>query len=152
MISGFNHNLRHQGILFHVQTEDGGIANPYVVTTVFFQGNVVAQRRRGYEKFTQIPEREEIVRTMMQEQHKEMMKDLVNNRLRGALTVIQSESAKIPAEMKPSAPPPPTAQPATTEAPPAKRTLEMKPTEEGAEKTLDELILEFLNEEQRRTR
>ena len=29
-ILGFNHNLRHGGRVFHVQTEDRGLGNPIV--------------------------------------------------------------------------------------------------------------------------
>jgi hypothetical protein len=136
VIPGFNHNLRYKGVLFHVQTEDGGLQSPYVVTTIFHEGNVVAQRRRSYEKFAQLPERGEIVLAMMKEQHKDLMKDLVNSRLRSAAAVVAREPGR-PAAPPPAVPPPPA---------PAGRTLDV---DKGAEKTLDELILEFLSEEQK---
>ncbi len=155
MITGYNHNIRHRGLLFHVQTEDGGAGNPYVVTILFFNGNVLAQRRRSYEKFKELPEREEIVVAMMKEQHKEIMKDLVGDRLRGASQVIEMETGEIipppPMASDPAnLPPPPMAkmnQPPPQEKmpPPISETIEV---EKGAEKTLDELILEFLNEEE----
>lgn len=128
VLPGFNHNLRHEGILFHIQTEDGGIGNPAVVTQVFLGGNILASRRSNYSKFVSKPTVREIVSAMMQEQHKQMMKDLVHGRL-PAVQKLLEEPRRLVAEPK--------------RAPPG-RTLDTT----GAEKkTLDELILEFLNAE-----
>lgn len=128
MLSGFNHNLRHGGILFHIQTEDGGIENPTVVTQVFLGGNILASRRSNYSKFVSKPTVREIVQAMMQEQHKEMMKDLVHGRLPAVQKLLDEPRM-------------PVAEP---EQVPPVRTLDTA----GAEKkTLDELILEFLTAE-----
>jgi phosphoenolpyruvate synthase/pyruvate phosphate dikinase len=129
MLPGFNHNIRHKGLLFHVQTEDSGEQNPYVVTILFFQGNVVASRRSSYEKFVRLKERDEIVMAIMKDQHKDMMKDLVNGRLRSAQILVEEKVGKGAAGMKER---------------PASRTLDADAT---ADKSLDELILDFLKGE-----
>jgi hypothetical protein len=141
MLTGFNHNLRHRNLMFHVQTEDNGFKNPVVITTIFFQGNVVAMRRTSYAKFARLDEREEIVGAIMKEQHKEMMKDLVNDRFRTVQLIIEQKTG---VAVKP--------KPIDVETPPrelphppaATRTLD---ADAGADRTLDELILDFLNEE-----
>ncbi len=128
MLSGFNHNLRHGGILFHIQTEDGGVGNPTVVTQVFVGGNILASRRSNYSKFVSKPTVREIVSAMMQEQHKQMMKDLVHGRLSGVQKLMEEPRRPL----------------ADPEHVPPGRTLDTT----GAEKkTLDELILEFLTAE-----
>ena len=50
MQSGFNTNIRHRGVLFHVQTEDSGKANPHVITHLFHGGNIMASEKRDYSE------------------------------------------------------------------------------------------------------
>jgi hypothetical protein len=138
---GFNHNIRHKDLLFHVQTEDMGAKIAYVVTTLFHDGNVVALRRSSYKKFLKVQNLDEIVLTIMKEQHKDMMKDLINDRLRAATLLISEKqhggATKIPPVATPSSGAP-------VEQPSVGPTLE---ADGKREKTLDELILEFLNSE-----
>ena len=97
----------------------------------------MALRRSSYAKFVSAENREEIVRSMMQEQHKEMMKDLVSDRIRNVAHLFpgvefapKSEKVEVPINAIPAAPP------ATP-----------KKAEPAVEKTLDELIIDFLNSE-----
>lgn len=142
MLHGFNHNLRHKDHVFHVQTEDGGLKNPVVETMLFLKGNVLLKRQKSYAKFVKAPNREEIVLAIMKEQHKEVMKALVEGRIRSVTELLRENTqpdAHVPEESQPSKPVP---------SPPLQnlRTLD---TADQAEKTLDELILEFLSEESR---
>ncbi|MFH1262689.1 MAG: hypothetical protein V1495_04500 [Pseudomonadota bacterium] len=157
MLPGYNHNLRHEGVVFHIQTEDGGVDNPVVVTHVFAGGNVLAARRSNYQKFIIKPSLREIVLAIMQEQHKEMMKDLVHGRLPGVQKRLNQPTVSI---VPPDAllPPKPKAAEPRAVVPPPKvadrpyrkpgapaRTLD---TTGATEKTLDEMILEFLATEE----
>jgi hypothetical protein len=47
-ILGFNHNLRHGGRVFHVQTEDSGVANPRIFTHLFHEGVIIATKKHDY--------------------------------------------------------------------------------------------------------
>ncbi len=76
MLSGFNTNYRHQGVLFHVQTEDSGRENPHVITHLFFGGNIIASVKRDYSQSLAVADLEATVRTLMEGQHKEMLKQL----------------------------------------------------------------------------
>ena len=69
---GYNHNVRYGGHIFHVQTEDSGPGNPHLFTHLFFEGSILASKRGQYEP--SLPEDE--VRTMMQAQHKAILKEL----------------------------------------------------------------------------
>jgi hypothetical protein len=44
-ILGFNHNIRHRGVVFHVQTEDSGVDNPHLFTHLFHGGTILSTRK-----------------------------------------------------------------------------------------------------------
>jgi hypothetical protein len=69
---GYNHNVKYGGYIFHVQTEDSGPSNPHLFTHLFFEGSILASKRGQYD--AGMPEDE--VRTMMQAQHKAILKEL----------------------------------------------------------------------------
>jgi hypothetical protein len=78
MIPGFNHNIKHKGRIYHVQTEDSGPKNPHIITHVFVGGNIIASKKTDYAELLAKPDYERTVRSMMEEQHKQMLRNLVN--------------------------------------------------------------------------
>jgi hypothetical protein len=76
MLSGFNNNYRYRGVLFHVQTEDSGISNPHVITHLFYGGNILASEKQSYSDKLELPDLEDVVRELMETQHKAMLKRL----------------------------------------------------------------------------
>lgn len=78
MIPGFNHNIKHKGRIFHVQTEDSGPKNPHIITHLFVGGNILASKKTQYSDIVGQPDYEKTVRSMMEEQHKQMLRNLVN--------------------------------------------------------------------------
>ena len=80
MLSGFNTNFRHRGVLFHVQTEDSGLANPHVTTHLFQGGNIMVSEKRDYSsELLRDREGEELdaaVRKLMEGLHKTMLRQL----------------------------------------------------------------------------
>ena len=79
MLSGFNTNFRYRGVLFHVQTEDSGLANPHVITHLFHGGNIMASEKRDYSELVGELEGEaleEAIRKLMEGLHKSMLKQL----------------------------------------------------------------------------
>jgi hypothetical protein len=77
MIPGFNHNIKYKGKIYHVQTEDSGEKNPYVVSHIFLGGNILATKRTSYRDILSNENRNAIVEEMMKEQHKSMIKELI---------------------------------------------------------------------------
>lgn len=71
-ILGYNHNVRYRGIVFHIQTEDSGIVNPHVFTHLFHGGVIISTRKLVYDPDAN----DEAVKSLMQAQHKAVMKDL----------------------------------------------------------------------------
>lgn len=80
MLPGFNHNIRHREIVFHVQTEDSGPGQYAVVTQLFLSGHVLAVERFRYDDLWSLDldeaERRAALKGRMQEQHKTMLRRL----------------------------------------------------------------------------
>lgn len=79
MLPGYNHNVRYKDRVFHVQTEDNGLAQPRLITQVFIDGHVIALEKSEYADVLALDERArmEAVRGRMQDQHKRLLKQLV---------------------------------------------------------------------------
>jgi hypothetical protein len=79
MLPGFNHNIRYQDRVFHVQTEDVGLTHCKLVTQLFLDGHVLAVERSRYTELRALPDVERMsqVRERMQEQHKGVLRRLV---------------------------------------------------------------------------
>lgn len=77
-VTGFNHNIKHKGKVFHVQTEDSGVSNPHIITHLFVGGNILASKKTSYADILGAENLQEVVRELMEEQHKEMLRNLIN--------------------------------------------------------------------------
>lgn len=112
MLSGFNTNFRHRGILFHVQTEDSGRANPHVITHLFHGGNILASEKRDYSDLLEQEDIAEPVRKLMEGQHKSMLRRLsrgehdgvIEERLGADLFRGDTESTDAPPQSRESPP------------------------------------------------
>ena len=71
-ILGYNHNVRFRGLVFHVQTEDSGVASPHVFTHLFHGGVILSTRKLVYDAGAS----EDVIRSLMQAQHKATLKEL----------------------------------------------------------------------------
>ena len=71
-VVGYNHNVKHKGRIFHVQTEDSGPTNPHIYTHLYFEGTILGSKKMNYDAAAP----EELVRSLMQGQHKAILKDL----------------------------------------------------------------------------
>lgn len=106
VITGFNHNVRYKNILFHIQTEDSGQKNPHVITHLFIGGNIVSTTKTSYADIIRSDRLEEVVREIMQEQHKGMMKSLLRGDYDGHPLVRASLAKAAPSPPGPSSPAP----------------------------------------------
>ena len=76
-VNGFNHNVSHAGRVFHVQTEDSGVNNPNIITHLFVGGNILASKKTSYAELLKAENLQELVRQLMEDQHKQMLKNVV---------------------------------------------------------------------------
>jgi hypothetical protein len=77
-VTGFNHNIKHKGKVYHVQTEDSGVKNPHIITHLFVGGNILASKKTSYADILNVENLQDVVRELMEEQHKEMLRNLIN--------------------------------------------------------------------------
>ncbi len=166
MVVGFNHNVKHRGQTFHVQTEDSGLENPHVVTHLFVGGNVVASKKTSYSALLGVNDLAQVVRGLMEEQHKEMLRNLVDGvydegaagraqsfqpgqiqadgrtvRLQPGISIPAPREARLSSEPAPR-PAPAAPRPAPRREPDAPFGDELI-----AERSLDEVILSYLAED-----
>ncbi len=133
MVVGFNHNVMYKGEVFHIQTEDSGVANPHIISLIYREGTIISSRKTSYADIIKVENLERVVEELMKEQHKDMLRRLKNG---------EFDSRAFPA-----APTAPAAHPAPTPAapqaaPPSLPKPPAKPQEKPA--SLDEVILNFL--------
>ncbi len=48
LITGFNTDIEHGGVTYHVQTEDKGLENPIILSLVYVGGAILASKRTPY--------------------------------------------------------------------------------------------------------
>ena len=49
MITGYNTDVEHDGVVYHVQTEDKGLESPIVLSLVYSGGAILAAKRAAYD-------------------------------------------------------------------------------------------------------
>ena len=80
---GFNSDVSCLGSQYHVQTEDWGMSNPFLVSRVFHNGAVVKSIKTGYnEVLPNGPTAEsKAIRLAMKIQHQQILDLLVSGKL-----------------------------------------------------------------------
>ena len=73
---GLNTDIVHQGKTLHVQTEDVGDAQRYLVTHLFLAGSIIDSRRLDYKEGLSKEELKSLIRT----QHQGMIRAIVSGR------------------------------------------------------------------------
>lgn len=70
MITGFNTDIEHQGVTYHVQTEDKGVATPLILSLVYDRGTILASKRSPYNDLLVPTFDEKALSERLQNQHK----------------------------------------------------------------------------------
>lgn len=70
MIPGFNTDIEHGGITYHVQTEDKGVDSPIILSLVYYGGAILASKRTPYDDLLTAGLDEETLAERLQRQHK----------------------------------------------------------------------------------
>ncbi len=167
MLPGFNTNIRHRGVLFHVQSEDSGREHPHIITHLYYGGTIVFSEKSSYASHVNAANLPEIVRGLMEGQHKAVLKRLragdFNDAIRERLgDVFDASDAESRAKSAPPTAPlvaskPDNADSSTISAPPAAApVLAAAPRTFGegivSERPLDDVILGYLIENARKRR
>jgi hypothetical protein len=162
MITGYNTDVRHHEVVFHVQTEDKGAANPFIESLVYVGGQVLASKRASYADLLAEGRDEKEIIALMDQQHRTMIAAIRHGKF----------DAKLAALSRPKTSPMPVLEPVPAggdgplplsvagagggggASPGAGGGSNRVPTPRGmpiqpppAERTLDQVILEYLTNE-----
>lgn len=85
MIVGFNHNITYQSVSFHVQTEDGGLKRPQLVTLLYHGGTIISSKKTTYADIIKVDNLDHVVEELAKEQHKGMLRSLTKGEFDGRI-------------------------------------------------------------------
>ena len=141
MITGFNTDIRHNEKVYHVQTEDKGMANPYIESLVYVGGEILASKKTSYAEQLKTGVDEKWIGGLMEQQHRTMIAAIKRGRF------------DAPADTTKNIPRPANTAMPTPQSTPTLAADTMLNTGERAalvineEKTLDQVIIDYLASE-----
>ena len=70
MITGFNTDIEHEGVIYHVQTEDKGLDSPLILSLVYVGGTILASKRSPYQDLIVTGFSDEVLAERLKRQHR----------------------------------------------------------------------------------
>ena len=70
MITGFNTDIEHDGVIYHVQTEDKGLDSPIILSLVYAGGTILASKRSPYRDLIAEGFSDEVLAERLKRQHR----------------------------------------------------------------------------------
>ena len=131
MITGFNTDIKHNDKVYHVQTEDKGVGNPYIESLVYVGGEILASKKTSYAEQLKSGVDDKWIGGLMEQQHRTMIAAIKRGRFDG------------PAEATNKA-----ARPTlSTISQPTSIPDSVAPATVNDEKTLDQVVIDYLASE-----
>ncbi|HQT93564.1 MAG: hypothetical protein B7Z61_06705 [Acidobacteria bacterium 37-71-11] len=81
MLTGFNTEIDYEGVTYHVQTEDRGASKPLIESLVYVRGEILATRRTSYGDLLQAGAGMAAIQTLMERQHRTIVDAVRSGRL-----------------------------------------------------------------------
>jgi hypothetical protein len=122
VLTGYNTDIEHEGVTYHVQTEDKGRSNPYIETLIYAKGEILHSRRIDYQDMVTQGVDDNTIAELMDRQHRTMVAVIQRGRLPELTGRSEETKAGTPAEVG-----------SQTQGAP-----------DGIEPSLDEVILDYL--------
>jgi ketol-acid reductoisomerase len=141
MVSGYNHNFLYKGVIFHIQTEDSGVSKALITTLLYRDGIIIASKKTDYSDIIMVEMLEKVVEDLMKEQHKDMLRRLKAGEFDSRAFSDTAEASR-PLEESEKAP---SSHQDHSIAPLQAHLAEKSPL---SDKSLDEIILEYLASEE----
>jgi hypothetical protein len=132
MITGYNTDVRHRGVVFHVQTEDKGVNNPSIESLIYVGGQILHRRRSEYAQVLREGGGKDEILELLEAQHRALITEIT--------------AGKLDADVESRIGPLPSAAPEAAEAM-APSAAEAAEAGDGGLQSLDEVILDYLNME-----
>jgi hypothetical protein len=132
VITGYNTDVKHNSRVFHIQTEDKGAGNPCIESLIYVGGEILAAKKTSYAEVIRGGRDDQAIQELMEQQHRSMIAAIQRGRFDGP-----NGSLQVPEGMGVSAPaPPPPAPPVRVDG-----------ARVSGDRTLDQVILEYLASE-----
>jgi hypothetical protein len=131
VITGFNTDIKHNDKVYHIQTEDKGLQNPYIESLVYVGGEILASKKTSYAEQAKSGVDEKWIGSLMEQQHRTMIAAIKRGRFDQPADATKLSAAK------------PT-------APLSAKTIEALNNAAGNlddDKTLDQVIIDYLASE-----
>ena len=81
VLTGYNTDIEHEGVTYHVQTEDKGRSNPYIETLIYAKGEILHSRRTDYHDMVEQGTDDATISQLMDRQHRTMVEVIRRGRL-----------------------------------------------------------------------
>ena len=134
MITGFNTDIKHADKVYHIQTEDKGLQNPYIESLVYVGGEILASKKTSYAEKAKEGVDEKWIGSLMEQQHRTMIAAIKRGRFDSPADATASAASTTGQIAKP-----------TISAPLPEGTAAAGTGNE--ERTLDQVIIDYLASE-----
>jgi hypothetical protein len=124
LITGFNTDIKHNSRVYHIQTEDKGLQNPFIESLVYVGGEILASKKTSYAAQVAGGIDEKIIAQLMEQQHKTVIAAVKRGRFDEKLPEEVGEDTASPIDL-------------STRAGEA-------PADSGDDRTLDQVIIDYL--------
>jgi hypothetical protein len=96
VITGYNTDIEHEGVTYHVQTEDKGLSKPLIVSLVYNGGTILASKRQPYDDLLVGGFDEQALAERLKRQHKLICAAIRAGRIDDLRRMSEKEPAKEP--------------------------------------------------------
>ena len=112
MITGFNTDIEHDGVIYHVQTEDKGLDTPIILSLVYAGGTILASKRAPYEDLIAEGFSDEALAERLKRQHRLICAAIHSGRIndlkrmsgRRKEAIVEETTSEAPEEVEAAAP------------------------------------------------
>ena len=134
MITGFNTDIKHNDRVYHVQTEDKGVGNPYIESLVYVGGEILASKKTSYAEQLKTGVDDKWIGGLMEQQHRTMIAAIKRGRFDQPADTTKAGDRALPTLNQEA--PPAALSGGTTEVPC-----------DDKDKTLDQVLIDYLASE-----
>jgi hypothetical protein len=117
VLTGFNTDVEHDGVIYHVQTEDKGLSTPLILSLVYTGGAILASKRSPYQDLIDQGFDEDVLAERIKRQHRLICAAIAAGRVEDLKQMGARDSSRQTAPL-PEPPAPPSA-PVAEPTPPA---------------------------------
>lgn len=135
MITGFNTDIRHNDKVYHIQTEDKGLQNPYIESLVYVGGEILASKKTSYAEQAKTGVDDKWIGSLMEQQHRTMIAAIKRGRFDQPADGTRSGTSRTVSQ------PSPVIEGEAGDGAPA------APLAINEDKTLDQVIIDYLASE-----